>query len=117
MGTELFFSGPPGNHFARHQIVERLPAADQLGCTTFDEHFGRQRLGVVVRAHHEAVGAGPFDDQQVADRGGRQAARGDEPPLLLREDIARLAQAGRRRPRRPVGRCAAEPSAGTIDIG
>ena len=64
-----------GDHFAADQVVRRLPAADQVGLAVADQHFGGQRLGVVVRAHHEAVGSGALDHQVVAHARPR-AARG-----------------------------------------
>ena len=101
----------------RDQIVERLPGANQMGFAVANQHFGRQRLAVVVGAHHEAVGAGDFDHQILAHFGRRQRPRADEAAFFLREDIARLAQ----RPaddhvvQRPF--CRRCRLCGTIDIG
>ena len=75
-----------------HEILEGLPAADEAGFGGVDEHFGGQRFRVVVRAHHETVRAGAFDDQNIADLGRRQFSRADETAFLLGEDIARLAK-------------------------
>ena len=59
------------DRLAADQVFKRLTAADELGLAGVEEHFGRQGLRVVVRAHREAIGAGAADHQQIADVGRR----------------------------------------------
>ena len=80
------------NHLAAGEVVERLPRADEVRLAVFDQHFGHERLRVVVVGHHVAVGAGVADDEVVADLGLGQRAVGDEAAFVLGEDVARFAQ-------------------------
>ena len=59
--------------------IEGLAAADEAEGAVFgEEDFGGFGEGVVVfGAHGGAVGAGAFDDEEVADGGGGKEARGE----------------------------------------
>src|SRR4051794_5192662 len=48
------------------QVVNRLALAHEARAAVGDEHGGRPRDGVVVRAHGERVGARRGDGEQVA---------------------------------------------------
>jgi len=80
------------NAFAAHEIVERLACADQMGLPIAQEHFRGQRLGVVVRAHHEPIRTGALDHEELADRSRRKPSRAYESAFRLGEDVARLAK-------------------------
>ena len=104
-----------GNALAAHQIRLTLPGSYQMRRTVPHQHLGRQRLRVVVRAHHESVGPGALDHQQIADRGPGRRRGATKPPsscVKMSPDShsgpPTITSCSRRR---------VSPSAGTIDIG
>src|SRR4029079_12457574 len=80
------------NLFAPNDVLECLPFADQMGSAVTDQHFGRQRLAVVVAAHHIAIGSGDLEAEQFSHLGRRQLAGADDPAVLLGENVAGFTQ-------------------------
>jgi len=75
-------------------VVKRLALALLLGYVTHLRYghlavrLGRQRLGIVVRTHHEPVGARSLQHQVIADLGGRVVL---EVMRLAPERVVRMA--------------------------
>src|SRR5262249_40570349 len=74
------------------EVVEGLASADQARLSILNEDFGWEWLAVVVGGHHEAVRAGPLENEVVADCSHGQTALTNEAALFLRKDVARFAE-------------------------
>src|SRR5439155_5618283 len=84
-------SRSPRNHLAAGQIIQRLPAANELRLSLLNQNLRRQRLTVVVAGHDGAVRPSPLDNQIIANRHDGQASLADKATFFLREDVARFA--------------------------
>ena len=69
---------------AADEVVSRLPFADETEPVAAHQHLRRERARVVVRSHHETVGAGAHERREFAFVELRQLA-------ILREEVAAFA--------------------------
>ena len=49
-----------------HEILPRLPLADQRKLIAANQRFRRQRTRIVIRSHHKPVCASAHDGEQIA---------------------------------------------------
>src|SRR5690606_1071968 len=79
---------PPRDLFAPNEIVEALPRTSHMGLSPLEQYFSSHGFRIVVGAHHETIGSGTANHQEISHFRGGKRATGDIPAFVLREDIA-----------------------------